>query len=223
MKWVRQLIPTYSPGINQIAWNGLSSFSDFTGLGNGTPLPISLLQFDAYPVVQRVEIIWSTATEINNDYFTIERSKDGITFEELMTVEGAGNSNQILYYKEFDENPFDGISYYRLKQTDFDGQFSYSDIRVVNFNKPMLNSGIFVYPNPVVGNGLFIKNGMLQDHQIELKLIDLLGQVIQENKLIVNTAGDAQFIELKQQLSAGVYQLQIINNKKVETIKLLIK
>jgi hypothetical protein len=124
----------YAPGINQIAWSGLSTFSDFTGLGNGTPLPISLLDFNAYPVLEQVEIVWTTATEINNDYFTIERSKDGISFEELMKVQGAGNSNQILNYKELDSNPFEGTSFYRLKQTDFDGIYTYSDIRVVNFN-----------------------------------------------------------------------------------------
>ncbi len=213
----------YAPGINQIAWSGLSTFSDFTGLGNGTPLPISLLDFNAYPVLEQVEIVWTTATEINNDYFTIERSKDGITFEELMKVQGAGNSNQILNYKELDSNPFEGTSFYRLKQTDFDGTYTYSDIRVVNFNHVASNSSINVYPNPVNEKGIFIKNGMLEDSRISIKLTDMLGQLIQENVLHVNPLGDIQFIEFTNQVSVGVYQLQIRNNQKLEVVKLIVK
>jgi hypothetical protein len=213
----------YAPGINQIAWSGLSTFSDFTGLGNGTPLPISLLDFNAYPVLEQVEIVWTTATEINNDYFTIERSKDGITFEELMKVQGAGNSNQILNYKELDSNPFEGTSFYRLKQTDFDGIYTYSDIRVVNFNHASSNSSINVYPNPVNEKGIFIKNGMLEDSRISIKLTDMLGQLIQENVLQVNPLGDTQFIEFTNQVSVGFYQLQIRNNQKLEVVKLIVK
>lgn len=213
----------YAPGINQISWTGLSTFSDFTGFGNGSPLPISLLEFNAYPVLEHVELVWSTATEVNNDYFTIERSKDGIHFEYLMKVPGAGNSNQLLNYKETDFNPLEGISYYRLKQTDYDRKFSYSELRVVNFNVPLSGTNIVVFPNPVTANGIYIKNGKLDNNQIELKLTDMLGQVIQENKLQVNTVGDANFIQFNQQLSVGVYQLQIINNEHVEVVKLIVK
>lgn len=213
----------YLPGINQIAWSGLSTFSDFTGLGNGTPLPISLLLFNAYPVLEEVEIVWTTATEINNDYFTIEKSQDGFNFTELMRVTGAGNSNQILNYKQRDVNPFNGTSYYRLKQTDFDGNYSYSEIRVVNFNQTAPYAGISVFPNPVDDHGIYIKNGLLEDNQIEITLLDVLGQVVQENKLAVNTTGDTHYIALKEDLSVGVYHLQIKNNQKITVVKLMIK
>lgn len=71
---------------------------------------------------------WSTATETNNDYFLIERSKDGIEFESIINVDGAGFSTKKLTYSTSDNNPLSGLSFYRLKQVDFDGQFSNSEI-----------------------------------------------------------------------------------------------
>ena len=70
-----------------------------------------------------VDLTWSTASEINNDYFTIERSQNGVYFQEFDIVEGAGNSTHKINYSLIDRDPFDGISYYRLKQTDYDGKF----------------------------------------------------------------------------------------------------
>jgi hypothetical protein len=120
-------------------------------------------------------------------------------------------------------NPFNGTSYYRLKQTDFDGNYSYSEIRVVNFNQTAPNAGISVFPNPVDDHSIYIKNGLLEDNQIEITLLDVLGQVVQENKLAVNTTGDTHYIALKEDLSVGVYHLQIKNNQKITVVKLMIK
>lgn len=92
---------------------------------NVDPLPIELLSFsfEIHPGV--VLLRWITATEINNDFFTIERSRDMLQWEELGKIQGAGNSNELLSYNFSDRNPVRGISYYRLKQTDFDGKFEY--------------------------------------------------------------------------------------------------
>src|SRR5690554_3697278 len=84
-------------------------------------LPIELITFDAYKKDREVELIWKTASELNNDYFTIERSADGFVWENLQTIQGAGNSTQVLDYAWTDLSPYAGISYYRLKQTDYDG------------------------------------------------------------------------------------------------------
>ncbi|MCC6252410.1 MAG: hypothetical protein IT238_08120, partial [Bacteroidia bacterium] len=126
---------TINVGTKTISWDGLTNFSDFTGLGNGSPLPITLLEFNAQPVIDEVSITWTTASEINNDYFNVERSKDGIHFESIAQIPGAGNSHTILNYKTMDAQPYEGVSYYRLKQTDFDGKFEYSTIKSVNFIK----------------------------------------------------------------------------------------
>ena len=98
-----------------------------------TPLPIQLLSFTAEKNKSTVDIKWNTASEINNDYFTVEKSKDAIHFSKLVIVPGSGNSNSEKNYAAKDNSPYNGISYYRLKQTDFDGKFEYSNIVAVDF------------------------------------------------------------------------------------------
>ncbi len=101
----------------------------------GNTLPVSLLYFNAELTESNVALSWSTASEINNDYFTVQRSGDGEVFENVSTVKGSGNSTQIRYYNFSDEKPYSGLNYYRLKQTDFDGKYSYSSLVAVNFSR----------------------------------------------------------------------------------------
>lgn len=113
-----------------------------------TPLPIELINFTTNSIDNKyVKLEWQTASEINNDYFTIERSQDGFNWEEVRRIDGAGNSSNLLSYSTIDKNPYYGISYYRLKQTDFDGQFEYSQIESINI-KQFANSTIVIFPNP---------------------------------------------------------------------------
>lgn len=114
-----------------------------------TTLPMELISFTAKAVGSEVLLEWSTATEQNNDHFTIERSQDGESFEEVVRVEGAGNSASTRSYEAIDRHPHVGESYYRLKQTDTDGAYTYSDMVPVNVEAP---ADLVVYPNPI-GNG----------------------------------------------------------------------
>ncbi len=136
----------------------VSSFSPFTlaSTTNANPLPIVLTSFIAKENYKNHSVVlsWITQTEINNDFFTIERSADGFNWEEVKRLKGAGNSNTSITYNEVDEVPLSGISYYRLKQTDFNGDFSYSAIQTVSFNS---ENEIAIYPNPV-NDVLTIKN-----------------------------------------------------------------
>ncbi len=91
-------------------------------------LPVELVYFKAEVAGKQVDLDWATATEINNDYFTIEKSKDGKSFTELTTVNGQGNSMQLTKYTSVDYMPYNGVTYYRLKQTDTDGKFTYSKV-----------------------------------------------------------------------------------------------
>ena len=125
-----------------------------------SPLPIKLLYFDAKPEDDRVKLSWSTATEINNDFFTLEKSLDGNKFFPIGNVPGSGNSTRTLQYYFDDLKPFFGISYYRLKQTDFDGAFSYSDIIPVNYKKAAGQYSIF--PNPANDNAFLISDAGLK-------------------------------------------------------------
>ncbi len=89
------------------------------------PLPIELYSFNSKVHPEHIELNWTTATEINNDFFTLERSSDLYTWEIVGFVQGAGTTSEKRHYSLNDYNPLDGVTYYRLKQTDFDGKFEY--------------------------------------------------------------------------------------------------
>lgn len=103
----------------------------WTLVDNSDPLPIELVRFAGECADGKIEIRWSTFTETNNDFFTVERSNNGTDFEIVDVIEGAGNSNQPLSYSVADELPYGGTSYYRLKNTDFDGKSEYSEVIAV--------------------------------------------------------------------------------------------
>ncbi len=114
---------------NNVLLQGVTGFSWITvGPNDGNVLPIELIAFNASAAGSEVHLNWSTASELNNDYFTVERSKDGLSWEEVVRVDGAGNSIHRLDYSSVDKRPYAGLSYYRLKQTDFDGQYSISKV-----------------------------------------------------------------------------------------------
>lgn len=111
-------------------------------------LPIELLDFNAKPANDIVDLSWVTGSEHGNDYFTVERSRDGGTFEEVLLLSGAGNSAQQVHYEAQDPKPLDGVSYYRLRQTDLDGSSTWSPVVAVERRRAI---GLSVYPNPLVG------------------------------------------------------------------------
>ncbi|MEQ8362817.1 MAG: hypothetical protein RH948_08100 [Cyclobacteriaceae bacterium] len=126
----------------------VTSFSPFTlaSTTSANPLPIELLEFVAKPLGNKVELSWTTLSELNNDYFTLEHSTSGTEFMEIGTVNGAGTTHERREYHYIDQQPYPGVSYYRLKQTDFDGTVSFSEIARIDLSTP---SQIIVYPNPI--------------------------------------------------------------------------
>ncbi len=144
------------------------------------PLPIELVSFDIIEnEKQQVKINWRTATETNNDFFTIEKSKDARNWEVVGKINGSGTSSSELNYEFQDENPFIGLSYYRLKQTDFDGEFEYSSIKSITLENTF--SSIKVYPNPT--NGLITIEGGSSDLE-EFSIINSLGQIVTDKVAI---------------------------------------
>ena len=129
-----------------------------------TPLPVELISFTAALKFDIVELKWSTASELNNDHFTIERSTDLENFEVVATIPGNGTTNVIHHYNTLDPSPVYGRSYYRLKQTDFDGKYSYSDVRVIDYEGPKFSS-LRAYPNPLSGSVISLL--LLQDLKIK--------------------------------------------------------
>ena len=192
-----------------ISRSGITSFSPF-GVEDPSALPIELIDFTAKQDGQRVRLDWETGTEENNAYFTVERSIDGKNFEKVLNKDGAGNSNTTLYYFGYDNKPLLGISYYRLKQTDFDGKNSYSDIESVNFQDQDLESKIQmnIYPNPAVNNSFHIDFVAGNSETYYLSLYDEVGKLIHfeaveaikgKNTTMVNIPG----------LASGMYVLEM--------------
>jgi autotransporter-associated beta strand protein len=202
-------------GSKTLSWSGITTFSEFTGIGNGSPLPIELLSFNAMQNETAVDLLWSTASEINNDYFTIEKSKDAMHFEQVFTKKGAGNSNTVLNYKEVDKNPFSGVSYYRLKQTDFNGDFTYSDIVPVSMiNKNALNVNWVKY-NAETGVIYGIVNST--NKKIDFKLYDLSGRLIGSSYQVIE--GNSFSFHLENNIPNSLYLLHVNNGLEMKIVK----
>lgn len=175
------------------------------------PLPIELISFTAVTVADntRVELKWATASEKNNDFFTVERSRNGATFEQIAKVDGAGNSTTVLNYSAYDESPLEGTSYYRLKQTDFDGKFTFSNLVAVNYKKSGTSPCTFkVYPNPCVGRCTVSLKDCPENktNEIEVAVIDALGNKVYSQVPMRDEDGSFSFsIDVNNNLKPGVY------------------
>ena len=167
-------------------------------------LPIDLLSFTIIPKKEGIVLIkWETLNEENNDFFTIERSADAEQWENIGEVKGAGNSTEILKYKTVDNTPLTGTSYYRLKQTDFDGKHSYSQIMEMHI-KPAFISQIRVFPNPT--QGLITLEGS-PEALASYHFYDVLGNSV-DNAVEVLGKGNG-FVQLDlSQLPIGIYILE---------------
>jgi hypothetical protein len=210
-------VGSFNPGTLTFTWDGLYSFSDFTGNGNGSPLPITLLSYNALAQGNVVVNTWKTASEINNDYFNVERSANGQTFESIGTVDCAGNSNQILDYSFVDYSPLSGTSYYRLKQTDFDGTVSYSNLVAVNFNHSNQPVNFSAILNPY-SEELLVLLGEDLEGETSINLYDISGKLIYTSTII--SSGEA--VQLRVPFNyqdRGLYLLHVNNSKQNKAFK----
>jgi len=201
-------------------------FSPYILVGKISPLPIELLSFEAICNNNSVNLLWSTASEKNNDYFTIERSSDGITFQTVLTVKGAGNSNQVINYSAVDVQPLGGIAYYRLKQTDYDGKFEYSQIIVTcNGSLGNTNGNINVYPNPASsGESVFLNMDGFKDKEILLVVINTLGEQLYSKVILTDVSGFTfEAIDPYSRLAPGVYYIVGSSNNNLFNKKVVIK
>lgn len=142
---------------------------------DNSPLPIELLHFNAEGTPERiVRCSWSTATETNNDFFTIERSRDGISFEAIGEVPGAGNSTIPRNYEWPDRAPYAGLGYYRLRQTDFNGSSTVSHVVPVRLD--VHGPVVAVFPNPNHGTFTVACDGT--EPGTPLELLDASGRIV---------------------------------------------
>ncbi|HKR05658.1 MAG TPA: SdrD B-like domain-containing protein [Bacteroidia bacterium] len=183
-----------------------------------TPLPIELLYFNAESDHSgSVLLTWATATEINNDYFTVERSGDRINFTTIETLKGAGNSTFTKKYSCTDEIPLPGLNYYRLKQTDYNGKFEYSGILAIDIRKPGLTV-TELYPNPV-STSLNCAFYVPSETKICIEITDVYGRSVLRLSQDVVTGNNTVTVDLTDE-KQGVYNLKITDTK---TMKVIVK
>jgi hypothetical protein len=190
-----------------------TTFSPFTFGSEGSslnPLPIELLSFTAQQNGSVVDLNWETVSEINNDYFTIERSEDAIDFETIATVGGAGNSSNKLNYGITDFAPLLGVSYYRLKQTDYDGKYEFSNIEAVNFTGEEKNGepSILIFPNPSKGSSTInaLLTNFSYNSDVKIVLRDNLSREYFTGNITTNAKGTATLkLNSNTVLAAAIY------------------
>jgi hypothetical protein len=208
--------PDYNNGIVSTT-SPFPAFGPFTiGATGAGPniLPITLLSFSAKAEKGKVRTEWITASETNNDYFTIERSKDGRDWEKIGTVDGAGNSTSELTYRFADERPYSGISYYRLRQTDFDGESSLSEVRSVE----IAPDGEFSLDRVYHGHdGLNLIYRSAAPY-IVVEIYDLLGKRV-HGELLENYGSG--FGTVYPDIARGAYLMRISHGNEVDSEKFI--
>jgi hypothetical protein len=188
---------------NTYTWNGLYTFSDITGIGNGSPLPVSLTYFKAVLENEKVNLSWQTLSELNNDYFEVEKTTDGNNFTVVAKVNGAGNFNGVLNYAAIDNSPAKGKSYYRLKQVDFDGNATLSGLREITLR----NTTQAIVNIETKKTSLIVNGSNLEEGVAKLSVVSAMGGVV-ENRTIYSNSSINETFDISR-FSNGVYFLVI--------------
>lgn len=201
--------------------DGVTGGTQLPGVQN--PLPVELTFFYANIVDGRVQFIWETATELNNDYFSIEKSFDGENFWVIDDISGAGTTNEVQNYTHYDNYLENGTTYYRLKQTDYNGEFSYSDIVSVYSEVEFFNlTQALVYPTLIENDSKIHVDltGFDRNAEIQVSIIGIDGKVYFTNSYNYNVSPqfniDTDFLNQNE-----TYIVNILANGFVENVKVV--
>ncbi len=203
----------YSDGENG-SWAGMIALDNVVLNGNfDVSLPVTLTEFRGYQKEKVAELTWKTAMELDNDYFTLERSSDGRNFQALGQINGQGSSLSSTQYSYTDVEPLKGANYYRLKQTDFDGTETYiGDIVVLNFVE---RGGLTIRPNPVSSDHFYFDIPDQENDLREMRILNAAGQLVKE--AILDRTGTISVSV--DNLQNGIYFLSIRSETITETYR----
>lgn len=179
------------------------------------PLPVTLLNFNGKLVGSTTVLNWSTAIEINNKKFVIERTNDYLNWEAIGEVAGVGNSTATNYYTYRDYTPIQGVSYYRLRQVDFNGAFTYSRVIVIETGEHKIPVSISISPNPFDGD-LTITSNVI-DENMDITIYDMLGRVLYQ----VNYKTNNGLVLIQPELPGGTYIITVQTDSLVEKSKII--
>ena len=217
---------TGSPAGSITSGVSFTTFSDFTFANDNTSpgsnlFPVTLTSFSAKLAKDHISLDWSTASEINNEKFVIERSTDAKEWKAIATVKGAGNAQKVNNYLFKD---ITGIAlqsptlYYRLKQVDFDGQYEYSSVASVNLG---LKGDVHIYPNPTIAEPFTVDFETHRNADVAINLIDLTGKVVSNTS--ANLERGRHILSIgADNLKPGIYFIRLQSEDSVVMRKVLV-
>ena len=182
-------------------------------------LPVTLTEFTGKEKDGDVELKWTTETEINNKYFDVERSLDGTHFESIGKVTGAGNTTLTQHYGLVDRTAANGVNFYRLKQVDYDGKFTYSQVVAVKVTR--INAVLKVYPNPAISQITAEYKGFANT-KVQVQLIDNYGRTIINSIQQPGISGRISLQLGSAVKSAGTYWLKMTTDKETLQQKVVV-
>ncbi|MFI5218699.1 MAG: T9SS type A sorting domain-containing protein [Bacteroidia bacterium] len=180
-------------------------------------LPVELIAFDASPSKDKVQISWSTASELNSKEFIIERTRNALDFEEIAHVKGAGTTTTLNNYRSFDLQPLNGNNYYRLKQIDFNGSYSYSKLAVAVFESTGINLSII--PNPA-NDDFALRFQATGNSSASIKISDIRGKELLSTSLNP-VEGITLYAVSAAEFSQGIYFVQLTVDDQISIAKLV--
>lgn len=209
----------YTGGGTTFGYIPTSSITDSTTV-TSNPLPIELVDFSLININNYILISWITSTEINNNFFTIEKTLNLLDYEVVGYVNGAGNSNQINNYTYIDSNPYLGISYYRLKQTDFDGKYKYFTLKSINM---IINRSFDLFPNPAKSCNEITLSFTNFEEPVLVVVNDIYGQELFTKIYITQQNGFVVGMDCMNNLSPGTYIIVATSKNQIYKKKLVIQ
>lgn len=186
---------------------GMNGFSDFTVAQAGNPLPIKLLNFTGKTIGLQNHLEWNTSREENSDYFILERSNDGKSFEEVSKTSARINSNSIVNYSDIDKEPFE-TTYYRLRMFDKNGDFAISNI--VTLTLPIVKFDIGIRPNPATSK-IFVDVFASESEQTQIQIMDMLGKIVLLNNIELSSGNNTIENDLSE-IAKGSYFIKVTSS-----------
>ena len=198
--------------------NLVTSFSPFTLAAITTnPLPVVLTTFDAWYDAGSSQLEWITSSEINNDYFTVERANENGEYIPIGRVEGHGTTSQTNHYYFTDTDPYDGVNYYRLRQVDYNGHFEYSPVRIVITEE---TNSLDIISVATIDNQIDVSVAAAEGTTVHTHITDVSGRIIFNEATVIHHQ-PTHFVT--SQLTSGIYFVEVSDGKRriIRKIQLL--